>query len=142
MNAVLMDTHALIWLLNGQRMTPASRVAIAMAQDDRGLFASVVSAWEAALALTKPTRQPDLGGRDAEEWFRAVLALPGTRLVSITRRITLEAAKVRVMTNLRDPMDCFLVATARVKRVPVVTRDSAMNALAIARPDYLQTVPC
>ena len=137
-----MDTNALIWILNGDYLEPAALVAVAEAQNSKGILVSPISAWEAALAVRKFRRRPDLGGRDAAEWFRAVLKIPGVRLVRPSIRIAIEAAKVPSIYGHGDPGDCFLIATARVKKLPIVTRDRRMQQLSVRNPEYLQTVPC
>jgi len=116
--------------------------AIARAQLDRKLFLSPITGWEAALALTKRGGRPDLGNRDGATWFRAPRRLPGARLVPIGPAIALEAARVPVRFGRGDPADCFIIATARIKRVPIVTRDRAMIDLAERDPDYLAVVVC
>ena len=83
-----------------------------------------------------------MGGRTPSEWFDAVLNLPGVKLVGITQRIALEAAEVPPIYGDGDPGDCFLIATARVRRIPIVTRDAAMIGLSEVNPKYLRTVPC
>jgi PIN domain nuclease of toxin-antitoxin system len=142
MSALLMDTHALVWLTSGQVLEPAAQAAVVEAQGTDGLWVSAISAWEAGAALTKRSGRPDLGGLTAAAWFRAVLALPGTRLVQITRRIALEAADVPARVGHSDPGDCFLIATARVKRLPIMTRDDRMLRLARERTDYLSAIAC
>lgn len=137
-----MDTHALFWLLNGEPLDPGARVAIADAQDAKKLFVSAVSAWEAAVAVRKRSGRPDLGGRDAAEWFRAVLSVPGVRLIGLPRKIACEAAAIPDTSGWNDPFDCLLIATARVKRLPIVTRDKKINALASQDPTFLQTIYC
>lgn len=42
----------------------------------------------------------------------------------------------------KDPGDCFLIATARIRRIPIITRDAAMVDLAEAQPDYLRVIQC
>lgn len=137
-----MDTNALIWFLNGDQLDAGALVAIADAQNSHGIFVSPISAWEAALAVRKLRGQPDLGGRDAAQWFGAVLKVPGTKLVRPSSKIAIEAANVPSIYGHGDPGDCFIIATARVKRLPVVTRDRRMHRLAARRPDYLQTIYC
>ena len=137
-----MDTNALIWFLNGDQLAAAALVAIVEAQNSHGIFVSPISAWEAALAVRKLHGQPDLGGRDAAEWFRAVLKVPGTKLVRPSSKIAIEAAKVPSIYGHGDPGDCFIIATARVKKLPIVTRDRRMHRLAARRPDYLKTIRC
>ncbi len=141
MSAVLMDTNALVWLLNGDQMTTEALFAIASAQPTHRLYVSPISAWEAGLAIRKRVARPDLGG-SARSWFRSVLAIPGVRLVPPLRRISLEATNVPDVYGSGDPGDCFLIATARVKGVPIVTRDRAMLELAASKPDYLQAIGC
>jgi PIN domain nuclease of toxin-antitoxin system len=45
-------------------------------------------------------------------------------------------------TGHKDPGDCFLIATARLKRIPIVTRDGAMQTIAAVDPNYLMVVVC
>ncbi len=116
--------------------------AIAAAQLASHVLISPISVSEAALALRKPNGRPNLGGRDAAQWFRAAVKLPGFKLANLTRRIALEAAKVPAIFGRGDPGDCFLIATAHVKRIPIVTRDQQMLRLAKTRPSYLTVIPC
>ena len=137
-----MDTHTLFWLLNGEHLEAEARVAIAEAQESNAMFVSAVSAWEAALAVRKRTRRPNLGGLDAAEWFQAVLDLSGTRLVGLPRSIACEAAKVPDIAQWHDPFDCLLIATSRIRKLPIVTRDRNMIQLAKKKPKYLKTIRC
>jgi PIN domain nuclease of toxin-antitoxin system len=116
--------------------------AIAEAQLDGKLFLSPITGWEAALALTKRGGRPDLGNRDGATWFRAARRLPGAALVPIGPVIAFEAARVPVRYGRGDPGDCFIIATARMKRVPIVTRDRAMIDLAERDPAYVAVVVC
>jgi PIN domain nuclease of toxin-antitoxin system len=72
----------------------------------------------------------------------SALRFPGFRLVGTSRRIAFEAADVPQVYGSGDPGDCFLIATARIRRMPIVTRDAAMIGLSEVNPAYLQTVPC
>lgn len=92
--------------------------------------------------MSKRRLQTNLGGRDPAQSFGAVLQLPGAKLVRTSQRIAIEAANVPELFGSGDPGDCFLIATAQVKKLPIVTRDRGMHRLAKARPDYLQTVRC
>ena len=138
----VLDTHAAIWLLNGEPMSADALEAIAEAQLAGKLFLSPITGWEAALALTKREGRPDLGGRDGGAWFRAARRLPGATLVPIGPAIALEAARVPAIYGRGDPGDCFIIATARMKRVPVITRDRAMIDLAQREPAFLAAVSC
>ena len=70
-----------------------------------------------------------------------------TNIDKAARRISLsvkalEAAEVSAVFGRKDPGDCFLIATARVRRIPIITRDGAMAELARDRPDYLSAIIC
>ena len=142
MSVILLDTNALIWFTNDGWMTPAALTTIAVAQASGAIFVSPISAWETGVALNKRRDQPDLHGQDVAKWFRNALKIPGFKIAVPTQRIAVEAATVPAVFGRGDPGDCFLIATARVRKVPIVTRDKRMHDLAARRPDYLQTVPC
>jgi len=144
LSAILLDTNALIWLLSGEPMTVESLIAIADAGQTGSLFVSPISAWEAALAVRKanPARRPDLSGQDAAGWFRAGRAALRARLIPIGQSIALEAARVPALLGHKDPGDCFLLATAHVRRLALVTRDSAIDRLATDNPDYVEVLAC
>jgi PIN domain nuclease of toxin-antitoxin system len=142
MSTVLLDTHAIIWFMARNRLERTALDAIALAQSASNVLISPISVWEAALALRKRHSQPDLGGRETAQWLRAVLRVPGFKLANVSRRIALEAAQVPAILGRGDPGDCFLIATARVKRIPIVTRDYQILRLAQTRPSYLSAIRC
>jgi PIN domain nuclease of toxin-antitoxin system len=144
MARLLLDTNALIWLTETKPMGAIALMAIADAQAARTLYVSPVSAWEIALASRKKdtARRPDLGGLDPASWFREARRVAGAKLILIGSQIALEAARVPALLGQGDPGDCFIAATAHVKRLAVVTRDSSLEALSVAQPEYLDVVPC
>jgi PIN domain nuclease of toxin-antitoxin system len=141
---LLLDTHALIWFVAEAPMEDTALFAIGDAQQANRLFVSPITAWEAALAVRKgdPERRPDLAGDDAASWFRRARQITGARLAPITSAVALEAARVPGVYGSRDPGDCFIIATARVRRFTVVSRDGLMTNLADNRPAYLWLIPC
>ena len=142
MSAVLLDTHTLVWLMSNAPLSAEAFLAIAEAQEAGQLLVSPISAWEVGVAIRKPSKRPDIGGGDAAAWFEAALKIPGARLVNLTRRIAVEAALIPAVFNHADPGDCFLIATARVRKVAIVTRDRKIIELARQRPAYLKAIAC
>lgn len=138
---MLLDTHALLWLVRGEFRTEAAIAAVRAAQDEGRLYVSAVSAWELGVAELKRRDRPELG-MPAARWFRQALALTGARLATVSVAVAAEASAVPAVYGSGDPGDCFIIATARVRRLPVVTRDGRMMALAASAPDYLEAVEC
>jgi PIN domain nuclease of toxin-antitoxin system len=97
MSGLLLDTNAAIWFMARDKMAPAALEAIAEAQSAGAIFVSPISAWEAALALRKTHGKPNLGGREAAQWFRELLKVPGLKMANLTRRVALEAAHVPIL---------------------------------------------
>lgn len=141
----LLDTHTLYWFVTETvPLDPPALVAIADARAAGALYASAISAWELAVAAKKapgPGR-PDLGDLSPGKWFRVALKLTGAKLVPMSRTISLEAAEVPAIYGRKDPGDCFLIATAHIRRIPIITRDDAIRDLARDRPDYLTAIAC
>jgi PIN domain nuclease of toxin-antitoxin system len=54
----------------------------------------------------------------------------------------LEAAEVPPVYGSGDPGDCFFIATARVKKATLITRDGSIIALSKTNPNYLKTILC
>jgi PIN domain nuclease of toxin-antitoxin system len=138
---VLLDTHALLWLVRGEFRTAAAIAAVRTAQEEGCLYVSAISAWELGVAELKRRDRPDLG-MPAAAWFRQAVAATGARLAAISISVAAEASTVPTVYGSGDPGDCFIIATARVRRMSVVTRDGRMLALAMSAPDYLEAVEC
>ncbi len=138
---LLLDTHALLWLVRGEFRTQAAQDAVEAAQDAGALYASAITAWELGVAELKRTGRPELGMAPSV-WFRQALRATGARLATITSAIAAEAASVPAVYGRGDPGDCFLIATARVRRLSLVTRDGPILQLSSVRPSYVQVVEC
>lgn len=144
MTGVLLDTHVLYWLVSGaDELADPAFAFVAEQQATRTLYVSPITAWELGVIAQKSvSRRPDLGGMTAGDWFGAAVRAIGAKVVPISRRIAIEAAEVAADTGHRDPGDCFLIATARVRTIPLMTRDGAIRELARERPDYLAVIAC
>ena len=138
---LLLDTHALLWFVRGDPMTEESLDEIRAAQNFRTLYVSAITAWELGVAERKRTNRPELGTAP-EAWFRQALRLTDAKLAMITPAIAAATASVPATYGRGDPGDCFLIATARVRRSSLVTRDGPILRLARERPSYMQAVEC
>ena len=138
--ALLLDTHAAIWLVEGQlRDEVVERIVYAGLAD--GVYVSPVSAWEIGL-LTRP--KP--GGRagvqflpDPLGWFSSLMSKPIIRPAPLTPGMAISASFLPEPFH-SDPADRLLVATAREMNVALMTRDAEI--LAYGQAGNVKTSPC
>jgi PIN domain nuclease of toxin-antitoxin system len=124
---LLLDTHALLWWLDGDRRLPP-RVRRRIAAPTTTVLVSAATAWE----ITTKWRIGKLDGAEdvAADVGSAVSSQGFTALA-----ITLQHAEYagRLSGEHRDPFDRMLVAQSRLEGLPLVTNDRAFDAFAIER---------
>jgi PIN domain nuclease of toxin-antitoxin system len=126
--ALLLDTHAAIWLVEGQLDDETvDRIIFAGLAD--GVFVSPVSAWEIGLlARSRPGGRPAVQFRpDPAGWFSALMAKPIVQPAPLTATIAIAASFLPAPFH-SDPADRLLVATAREMNVALMTRDAQILA--------------
>jgi PIN domain nuclease of toxin-antitoxin system len=145
LSGILLDTHALFWLVSGEEaLTEQALVAIGENQEAGTLFVSPITSWELSIATQKNrvAGRPHLGDETPARWFRDAVTATEAKVIPIKQRISCEAAQVVIATGHRDPGDCFLMATARVRKLSLVTRDGIIQQIAAADPNYLSIIVC
>jgi PIN domain nuclease of toxin-antitoxin system len=142
LSGVLLDTHALYWLVSGAKPLAAEAlVAIGESQAIGKLFVSPVTAWELSIAARKPThKDPPRLETSVARWFGAALRATSAKVIPIGLNIAIEAAEVPLVTGHKDPGDCYLIATSRVRKIPIVTRDPIIARLSAG--GYLDVIAC
>lgn len=142
MPGALLDSHTLYWLATTpEKLINSALIAVARHQSAGTLCVSPITAWELMIASQKPThKDPPNLGMGPERWFGKAVKALGVKVVPIRHRIACEAAVVASLTRHKDPGDCYIMATARVRKIPVISRDSVMQHL--ARAGYLDIIVC
>lgn len=143
MPGVLLDSHTLYWLVSGtEPLSNDALLAIAEAQTAGILYVSPISAWELTIAARKPPHKdpPNLGAGAPSKWFAAAVKLVEAKIIPIKQRICFAAAAVVADTGHKDPGDCYLVATSKVRKIPLMTRDSVMREM--NGSGYLEIIDC
>ena len=118
----LLDTHVWFWLVRGREGRLEARTAAKLEQAALGvpLGVSVISVWEIALLASKGR----IGlGMPVHEWVDPALNRPGFRRVDLDTATAIESCALPGDFHA-DPADRFLVATARLKNMVIVTRDN------------------
>lgn len=139
--AVLLDTCAVIWLANGDPLSPGAVAAIVRAGLADGVHVSPASAWEVGmLSRSKPGGAPALQFLpDPQTWFARLMAGPGLREAALTPAIAIDASLLPGDLH-GDAGDRLIIATARHLGLPIVTRDSRI--IAYAEAGFVTAIPC
>ena len=127
---ILLDTAALLRLIEGEPFGAAARDAIDAAVRVNALLVSAVSAWELGLLATRTGRTSAKIG-DARIWWHEALNATTARVLTVTPEILLDAIYLPEPFH-RDPGDRWIVATARIEAVTLITPDRAILAYAAA----------
>jgi len=114
---LLLDTHIWIWsVLEPQKLS--ARVTKQLTSSENQLWLSSISVWEALTLHRK--RRLELG-EEAESWVRKTLDLLQLNEAPLTIDVAVEVSKLKLPHG--DPGDHFLVATAKVFGLTLVTAD-------------------
>jgi PIN domain nuclease of toxin-antitoxin system len=117
---LLLDTHALIWLLSDSRHISGPVYAqMEKATDRDELFVSAITPWEIAMLVAKGRLRLN---RDVGDWIASALALPGIQLESLSPAIAVASTRLPWLAH-PDPADRILLATARHLNATLVTAD-------------------
>lgn len=117
---LLLDTHIWLWsLLTPDRLT--SPVAQALESDEAELWLSPISTWELVVLVGKGRVRID---GDLDTWIRRAHERAALREAPVTHEIAVETSRFDLPH--RDPADRFLVATARVLGLTLVTADDRL----------------
>jgi PIN domain nuclease of toxin-antitoxin system len=135
--AVLLDTCAAIWLMNGDPVSRESREAVSAAQrQNTGVFVSPISAWEIGVLLARNriqlTHQP-------RAWFEKLLEWPGVRLAPMPTSVLIDSSFLPGVPP-RDPADRIIAATARAYGYAVITRNRQLSDYAAA--GHIDLIAC
>ena len=137
-NLILLDTHAWIWLINGNEKLRSSKdlPLIEQAALVSNVKVSAISVWEVSMLEAKGRISFPI---DCLDWVKKALNAPGISLAPLTPEIAVLSS--RLPGNFHgDPADRIIVATALELGSGLVTKDrkilsysesGALNAFAI-----------
>lgn len=121
MTALLLDTHVLVWMiLASRRVGTHAQRAINRGLDKDGVFVSAVSFYEIA-RLIEARR---LSNRASAWEIRERALREGVTEIPLDGKQAMDAAGLFTLTG--DPMDRFIVATARDQGATLVSADEAI----------------
>ncbi len=117
---LLLDTHIWLWsLLDPGRLSRS--VARELRNPANELWLSPISIWEALLLSQKGRLSSDQGG---PQWIADAMSKVPMKEAPLTTQVALATASIKLAH--RDPADRFLVATAKVFNLTLVTADQTL----------------
>jgi PIN domain nuclease of toxin-antitoxin system len=123
MQPILLDTCAIIWIGEQERIEPAAADALNAAYA-AGIptYVSPISAWEVGMLVARERLKLLI---TPERWFERLVKLPGMHLAEMRPNVLI-ASSFLPGTAPRDPADRIIAATARDLGCTLVTRDRAL----------------
>jgi len=120
----ILDTHILIWFLEGNRSLSSSRRQI-ISQSQNDVFVSIASLWEMAIkiSLSKLTLSQSL-----DDVIKQIAA-EDIEILPITAEHTLQVSILPF--HHRAPFDRIIIVQSRVENLPLMTNDNDFGGYGI-----------
>jgi PIN domain nuclease of toxin-antitoxin system len=113
---ILLDTHALLWFLNGDRNI-SDRAVNEILSEENEVLISIASLWEISIKFS-------LGKISIDGGFKHVVNLIHGNMFHLLPITTDHVIKVASLPFLhRDPFDRLIIAQAMVENITILTRD-------------------
>ncbi len=133
---ILLDTCAAIWIAHGDELAQGAVDAIAEAEEAGvAVVVSAITAWEIGLLVSRGRLALS---RDPDRWFED-LANIGLEVAPLAPSILISSSFLPA-SDLRDPADRILAASARAMNFRLMTRDRRL--LDYAAAGQLAAIPC
>jgi PIN domain nuclease of toxin-antitoxin system len=122
---VLLDTHVLIWLVEGDKnLSTVARSAIE--DEDNSLYLSIASLWEITIKLSLGKLDLQLS---VDEMVESFLIPGGIEILQI------ETSHLSILRDLplhhRDPFDRLIIAQAQAEGMRLVSADGIFGMYAV-----------
>jgi len=113
---LLLDTHALIWFINGDKQLPVKSVGLIKNLNTK-CFVSIASIWEIAIKISLSKLDLNGGFDDISKLLKRyeIELLPVT-FEHIQKLINLEY-------HHRDPFDRIIISQGLVEKLTIITKD-------------------
>jgi PIN domain nuclease of toxin-antitoxin system len=112
----IVDTHTLIWFLNGDdKLSKRSREIIE--DQDNSKFVSVATIWEIAIKISLDKFKFNKGFKE----FLGLIEDNGFEIIHITPDHALQVSTLRFIH--RDPFDRLIISQALTDDLTIITRD-------------------
>lgn len=122
---MILDTCALLWLVAGENKL--SREALKQINESSAVYVSAASGFEIAIKAVKGKLKLPLPPRD---WFLRAVEHHDLTVLSLTVDVCIGSAELPSIH--KDPCDRFIIATAKLNDLTVVTADERFPKYGVA----------
>ena len=123
---ILLDTHTLIWFLDGnKKISQLARTHIE--KSGNVSFVSIASIWEMAIKISLEKLQMSVDFEKLSE----LITDNGFQILPVRFEHTLEVS--RLPFHHRDPFDRIIISQGIVDNMPVISADSNFDAYVVER---------
>ena len=135
-NRVLLDTCALIWLVNGEHLAAEAKDVIETAGAGGAVFINPMSAWEVGMLASKGRLSLSMS---VPKWFNQIIDHSAFQISDLNIAPLIESTDLPGSPP-NDPVDRMMIALSRDSGMPLVTRDRKIIDYASA--GYLKVITC
>lgn len=123
---LLLDTHSLIWFLNGDENL--SQVARAKIEEPMNTcYVSIASLWEIAVKIS-------LGKLIIDQPFEKLVDLINDNGFEVLPILFEHLSLVsKLQFHHRDPFDRLIVSQAQIENMPIISRDNSFDSYSVVR---------
>jgi PIN domain nuclease of toxin-antitoxin system len=123
MQPLLLDTCAVVWIVENEKLAPAAVDTLSSAYDARvPTYVSPITAWEVGLLASRDRLKLLI---TPQRWFERLLEIPTMQLAHMSPDLLI-ASSFLPGKPPRDPTDRIIAATARDYGCTLMTRDRAL----------------
>ena len=131
---LVLDTHVLIWYLEGINLTQEHIGLVDTAKQNNDLYISAISIWEIAMLSSKAKIILSIG---LNEWVEKVLKIQGLNLLELSIPILMESTLLPNYEH-KDPADRMIISTCRSTDAHLITFDQKI--IDYANKGYLKVI--
>lgn len=131
---LILDTHILIWYVEGIKLSEAQIELIEKIRAKNKLYISAISIWEIVMLENKGKIAFSFNLND---WIDKLLSIPGLNLIDLSVSILIQSCLLPHY-EYKDPADRFIIATARDTNVCLLTFDQKI--IEYANSGYLKII--
>ena len=122
---MILDTCALLWLAEGSKKL--SRSTLKEINESPAVYVSAISGFEIAIKTAKGKLKLP---KPPQEWFEKIVEHHGLTVLPLELNACVAAAELPPIHD--DPCDRFIIATAKLNDLPVITVDERFEKYGLA----------